>query len=202
MRPKIGTWLVAVVTFVGAFSVAPNADAVVNLVQNGDFETGNLTGWSANGWFATSGIAGVTPDLGNYFASTGCVGSFCSLSQTLATVPGAIYSLSFAFNPGQGVSPSGNTGGDFQVFWNGAQVVNIVGGNLGWTDYVVKGLVATLSNTVLLFEGYQNPAWNGLDKVSVVASAVPEPSTWAMMLLGFIGIGFAFRQSRRKVSMA
>jgi hypothetical protein len=29
--------------------------------------------------------------------------------------------------------------------------------------------------------------------------AVPEPSTWAMMLLGFAGLGFAFRQSRRTV---
>jgi uncharacterized protein (TIGR03118 family) len=35
-----------------------------------------------------------------------------------------------------------------------------------------------------------------------VLSAVPEPSTWAMMLLGFAGLGFAFRQSRRRVSMA
>jgi PEP-CTERM motif-containing protein len=33
-------------------------------------------------------------------------------------------------------------------------------------------------------------------------SAVPEPATWAMMLLGFAGLGFAFRQSRRKVSFA
>jgi hypothetical protein len=33
-------------------------------------------------------------------------------------------------------------------------------------------------------------------------SAVPEPSTWAMMLIGFAGLGFAFRQSRRKVSFA
>lgn len=33
-------------------------------------------------------------------------------------------------------------------------------------------------------------------------SAVPEPSTWAMMLLGFAGLGFAFRRSRRKVSFA
>jgi hypothetical protein len=31
---------------------------------------------------------------------------------------------------------------------------------------------------------------------------VPEPSTWVMMLLGFAGLGFAFRQSRRKVSFA
>jgi PEP-CTERM motif len=31
-------------------------------------------------------------------------------------------------------------------------------------------------------------------------SAVPEPSTWAMMLIGFAGLGFAFRQSQRSVS--
>jgi hypothetical protein len=40
-----------------------------------------------------------------------------------------------------------------------------------------------------------------LQEVSGVA-AVPEPGTWAMMLLGFLGLGFAFRQSRRKVSFA
>ena len=33
-------------------------------------------------------------------------------------------------------------------------------------------------------------------------SAVPEPATWAMMLLGFAGLGFAFRQSQRTVSFA
>jgi hypothetical protein len=33
-------------------------------------------------------------------------------------------------------------------------------------------------------------------------AAIPEPSTWAMMLIGFFGLGFAFRQSRRKVSFA
>ena len=27
---------------------------------------------------------------------------------------------------------------------------------------------------------------------------VPEPSTWAMMLIGFAGLAFAFRLSRRK----
>jgi hypothetical protein len=35
-----------------------------------------------------------------------------------------------------------------------------------------------------------------------LVAGVPEPSTWAMMLLGFLGLGFAFRQSRRKVSFA
>jgi hypothetical protein len=31
-----------------------------------------------------------------------------------------------------------------------------------------------------------------------IATGVPEPATWGMMLLGFVGLGFAFRQSRRK----
>jgi PEP-CTERM motif len=35
-----------------------------------------------------------------------------------------------------------------------------------------------------------------------VTPGVPEPATWAMMLLGFAGLGFAFRRSRRKVSFA
>jgi len=31
-----------------------------------------------------------------------------------------------------------------------------------------------------------------------IASAVPEPSTWAMMILGFAGVGFmAYRRSRK-----
>jgi hypothetical protein len=35
-----------------------------------------------------------------------------------------------------------------------------------------------------------------------VVAGVPEPSTWGMMLIGFVGLGFAFRQSRRKVLFA
>ena len=32
----------------------------------------------------------------------------------------------------------------------------------------------------------------------VVANRVPEPSTWAMMLIGFAGLGYAgYRQSKR-----
>ena len=38
--------------------------------------------------------------------------------------------------------------------------------------------------------------------VGMVATDVPEPSTWAMMLLGFVGLGFAgYRSSRSKVSV-
>lgn len=37
----------------------------------------------------------------------------------------------------------------------------------------------------------------------VLASAVPEPSTWAMMILGFVGVGFmAYRRKQTGVSLA
>jgi hypothetical protein len=34
--------------------------------------------------------------------------------------------------------------------------------------------------------------------VSGIAAAVPEPSTWAMMLLGFAGLGFVFRRRKHR----
>jgi hypothetical protein len=44
---------------------------------------------------------------------------------------------------------------------------------------------------------------NGFAGVTFTAvPAVPEPSTWAMLLIGFAGLGFVFRRSRRKLSRA
>ena len=41
------------------------------------------------------------------------------------------------------------------------------------------------------------PAWYDLDNVSVTSTAIPEASTWAMMVLGFAGLGFAGFRARR-----
>ena len=38
--------------------------------------------------------------------------------------------------------------------------------------------------------------------VGYFAETVPEPATWVMMLIGFVGLGFAFRRSRRKAAFA
>ena len=68
----------------------------------------------------------------------------------------------------------------------------------------------TAKNTALIYGDYyfteallrlQNvldgkPGW-------VLYSPVPEPSTWAMMLLGFAGLGFAgYRASRKTAALA
>jgi hypothetical protein len=36
------------------------------------------------------------------------------------------------------------------------------------------------------------------DNIGALASGVPEPATWAMMLLGFGGIGFMLRNGKRR----
>lgn len=44
----------------------------------------------------------------------------------------------------------------------------------------------------------RNFSWFSLDNLTLNGSAVPEPGTWAMMLLGFGAIGFALRRSKRQ----
>lgn len=41
---------------------------------------------------------------------------------------------------------------------------------------------------------------SGVSGGLIVPGAVPEPGTWAMMLLGFGAVGFAMRRSRRKTA--
>jgi hypothetical protein len=46
------------------------------------------------------------------------------------------------------------------------------------------------------------PQLSNIQFFSSAVSSVPEPSTWALMLLGFVGLGYAFRQRRRSVGYA
>jgi hypothetical protein len=65
-------------------------------------------------------------------------------------------------------------------------------------DFPTNGI----ARTILPLDNRHGRWLSNLDSVIVVQAAVPEPSTWAMMLIGFAGLAFAFRQSRRKVSFA
>jgi hypothetical protein len=40
--------------------------------------------------------------------------------------------------------------------------------------------------------------WGNIGGVGVTLTAIPEASTWAMMLLGFAGLGFAGYRASRK----
>jgi hypothetical protein len=90
------------------------------------------------------------------------------------------------------------------VALNGTTLVDVTHGgasttNLNWLIFT-ETFTANSISALLSFT--ENDGVNGccnggilLDAVSV--SAVPEPATWAMMILGFFGIGFmAYRRKQ------
>jgi PEP-CTERM motif-containing protein len=186
--------------------VAPSASAATNLVQNPGFETGDFTDWSPGpGWFvcgppSCSGTGYVVYE-GAYYAYVEANLLPTSLSQTLSTVSGDKYTLSFAFNPG--IFMNGPPGEKMQVYWNGQLVkdvdTDVVDTN--WTVYSIGGLEAQSTSTTLEFYmAFANDAYPGVDAVSVT---VPEPSTWAMIVAGFAALGFAgYRSSRKTATIA
>ena len=96
------------------------------------------------------------------FAVLGSAGSLSYLSQTLTTIPGKQYQLSFWLD-----SPDGLTPNQFLVSWNGTNVFNQT--NLpatGWTNLQFIA-AATATNTVLQFGFRDDPSFLGLDDVNV-----------------------------------
>ena len=73
---------------------------------------------------------------------------------------------------------------------------------------LVTSSQADVSHTGHLFFDVDTPSatltsLSGHDYSSSISSAVPEPSTWAMMILGFVGIGFvAYRRNSKAALMA
>ena len=191
------------------------------LVQNAGFETGDFTSWSLSGNTSFTsvaaapapgydGISVVSGDsLGNYSAYLGPVGSTGTLSQTLQTVAGTTYTLSFDL-ANEGFSPN-----SFLAIVNGGTILNISNVNpsvtnftLGSTTYHIldynqyqQSFVATSANTTLSFTYEQSPSYWVLDTVQLVGQAVPEPTTWAMMLVCFGAIGLGLRGSLRRKAL-
>ena len=54
------------------------------------------------------------------------------------------------------------------------------------------------SGSITMSTYFNNPGISHVDLFDGGAPGVPEPATWAMMLLGFGGIGFAMRRGRKQ----
>jgi hypothetical protein len=176
-----------------AFAVAVtfSTPGSAELVVNGGFETGNFSGWT--GGFPDNFVAAGDTALvhsGQFGVGFGAVGSLSDLSQTLTTIPGQTYTISFWLNS-NGVPPD-----EVKLSWGGVTIFdqsNIPAN--GWTEYSFLES-AVSSSTLIDFGLRQDSSYSGLDDISVNAvSAVPEPSTWAMLLLGFAGV--ALLRARR-----
>lgn len=52
------------------------------------------------------------------------------------------------------------------------------------------------------FQGFGDESWGVSDVLVTQTGAVPEPGTWALMIIGFGAAGATLRQSRRRLAVA
>jgi choice-of-anchor C domain-containing protein len=203
-------------TAVVALGLAGSVQAAT--ITNGSFEQGTfsagafdevaagstaITGWTVGGggvdwigsfWVADDGVRSI--DLTRVNPG--------SLSQNIATVIGQRYAVSFSLagNPDSGGGPRIK---NLDVTINGAGLANFTfdttgrsNSNMGWVDEIYY-FTASSANSLLTFSSNNGEARGpAIDLVSI--SAVPEASTWAMMIAGFGLAGASLR--RRRVVVA
>ena len=209
-------------------SLACFVPAQANLITNGSFELGTfvddgngtdsfnagsttITEWTAVGrqvsWIRNPNPWGLSAQDGTHFLdltgyATGA--PFGGVTQTIATVVGQQYDLSFYLGSytqrwgGPPVSISAAAGTTSQIF-----TVSTTSTASTWTPFSMV-FTATSANTTITLTGAAGVEYIGLDNVNVdPVSAVPEPETWTLMVLGLgLLIGSIICQRNKRVSNA
>lgn len=184
-------------------------------------ETGGATGvdaasrWGEAGQRPNANFTGNSPNGGAYMVLDGDPGFSGTFSQNVTGLTvGQQYDLSFYWAAGELYDRTGyytsQLTGTFgtdsfatSVFSNSHPNTNnpgnLPGDFSGW-QLVNFTFTAQSASQVLSFLAVGTPAANlppvaFLDGVSLVA--VPEPAVWALMLMGFGGVGAAIRRRRR-----
>jgi hypothetical protein len=161
-----------------------------DVLTNGGFETGALTPWTVN-----SGTPAVTS--AEQHTGINSVAEFGGdeVKQTFSAIATSdITEVSFwALREGGPFDAyaffySDSTTGNFVLDATGAS---------GWNQYNVTSNLAAGKSLIGFGIFGTSPGPTYLDDFLInTGAAVPEPSTWAMMLLGFGAIGLAMRRSR------
>ncbi|HVY68322.1 MAG TPA: protease pro-enzyme activation domain-containing protein [Verrucomicrobiae bacterium] len=153
---------------------------------NAGFETGDFTNWTANVKSSSNFADSIDTDLlygqtldgvpdamfvhsGIYGAFLGQANSLGTLAQTLSTVPGGTYTVSFWF-----ANPVGGGVNQFHAVWDGQPLFDGVSlDQIDWTN-MVYNVTASTARTVLKFTFRNDDNAFGLDDVSV--QLVPQAS--------------------------
>ena len=173
-------------------SMAMAGTAHANLVANPGFETENATptvpppSWSYNGGNGV-GIDTVFSNTGTYDVAFGTASTDSNigiLSQSIATIAGTAYNLSFFL-----MDEANSFTNTFTVNFGGfSQTItgDTTGGAYVQEVFVVPGSAITGTSSVLAFRGINDSAdWN-LDDVSItpVSTVIPEPSSAPLFFAG------------------
>jgi len=122
-------------------------------------------------------------------ASAGTVTSFFDFSESFDST--AVFAL---------ITTDGTlTLEQLQPGGGGAAITQVTGSGNNLT--LNTGLLTAGTMYRLSYTGNLTTAGN-ISGNATFTAAVPEPATWAMMLLGFGGIGFAMRRRRRGLALA
>lgn len=195
---------VAAVSYALPISVCDNTAG--NLVQNCGFEAN--TGGAPASWFTDAGWAlnaGTFNTANNLFPNSGLnalqfgnldAQGLAGISQTIADVPGASYSVSFfVFDAGAG----GDAGSLFNAVLNSVTQVSESNGPASYTQFSYN-FTGTGSDTIG-FQAQTNPAEWYLDDVVVLGpqpgQAVPEPGTLGLTFLALMLSGVLYARKSR-----
>ena len=160
----------------GVINVFPDCSQVPgNLMRNCGFETGNFEGWLQSGDTSSSTVTMGAAHSGNFGAQMGPTGFLGFLTQSVATIPGQLYEVSFWMR-------SAGQPNQFMLFWNGTPISNCVGfpttatpmadGSPQFDQFFFSSLPpAGGDNTVITFGFFNPPDFFFFDDVVVVPSS-------------------------------
>ena len=170
-------------TLVGATLSA--SAAPTNLVANGDFEN-----WYSAWDFQGSSFLDTASNWGYSGTSVIAMGGGSNIdviTQTISTVANRSYTFSFDYGSSGDDSPH-----SMAAVFDGQTVFSIPG-NAPYSDLANKSFTVTASSASTVVEFHLQDA-SAVDNVSVT-SAVPEPTTLALMAMGLAGL--ALRRARK-----
>jgi hypothetical protein len=175
-----------------------------NATANGSEAFANLNYWFQISGPASSGTGSVNVSAtGSLFSDTfSPSGSLVIQSTDLLRVNGAT------------IVNTTSTGGNHNGAFTANGTVSSLFFNVNYFIEMNVTALAQLSGTATTFldpylsldpdlmaQGYTILVSDGIGNTPTVNAAVPEPSTWAMMILGFAGVGFMAYRRRAKTAL-